>query len=159
MTPLKHGIDCLGNIPFENVVITDLAELTTPAEMRSATLRHLRSGKPFFLYGHSATPEPDYHNTNLFPSLYPTLYPYGVGGFEDKQCFPPISMKAHAQHLLNINDGCFREHPSFIFPVFNILQRCEIMLRMTMRVSHSAFESKANMYTQLQPETIQHVAN
>jgi hypothetical protein len=107
MVPLEHGIDHAGNIPFENVVVTDITESTTPAEMRSATLRHLHSGKPFFLYGHAATPEPDYHSTDLFPSLYHTLYPFGVGGFEDPRRLPAISMKAHAQHLLNIGDGRF----------------------------------------------------
>ena len=123
VVPLDHGLDPLGNIPFENVVISDLAESATSAEMHSAALRHLRTGKPFFLYGHGPSPEPDYHNTNLFPLLYPTLYPFGVGGFEDNRRFPAISMKAHARYLLNIDDGRFREHPSFIFSVFNILQR------------------------------------
>jgi hypothetical protein len=157
--PVEHGIDQSGHIPFENVVITDLAESATPSEMRSAALRHLQSGKPFYLYGHAATPEPDYHNTNLFPSLYPTLYPFGVGGFEDSRRFPAISIKAHARHLLNIADGCFREHPSFLFSVFNVLQRREIGLRTMMRVSRSSFESKANVYANLQPETIQRVTD
>lgn len=105
--PFNHGIDPLGNIPFENVAISDLAESATPAEMHSATLHHLRMGKPFFLYSHGPSPEPDYYNTNLFPLLYPTLYPFGIRGFEDTHCHPAISMKAHARHLLNIKDGWF----------------------------------------------------
>ncbi|KAF8310444.1 hypothetical protein F5887DRAFT_910819 [Amanita rubescens] len=68
-------------IPFENVVITDLDQSATPREMREAALKHLQSGKKFFMYGHAANPETEYRNPNLFPSLYPTLYPYGVGGF------------------------------------------------------------------------------
>jgi len=67
------------------VVITDLDQSATPREMREAAMKHLRSGKAFFMYGHSSSPEWEYHNPNVFPSLYPTLYPYGVSGFEDSR--------------------------------------------------------------------------
>ena len=147
------------DIPFKNVVVTDLDHTATPKQMRDAALRHLQSGKAFFMYGHSATPENEYHNTSLFPSLYPSLFPYGIGGFEDKRRKPVISMKAHVRHLLNIDDGRFREHPSFIFSVFNILQRREVIERTTMRIKRSCFASKAHIYANLQPETIKRVAD
>lgn len=94
-------------IPFENLVISDLDDASTPQELRSAALRHLQSGKGFFMYGHSPTPESEYHNPNLFPSLYPTLYPYGVGGFDDQRRYPKCSMLALARHLLNMADPRF----------------------------------------------------
>jgi hypothetical protein len=78
-------IDNPADIAFPNLVITDLDHSATPSQMRDAALRHLQSGKSFFMYGHSATPEHEYHNMSLFPSLYPTLFPFGVGGFEDKR--------------------------------------------------------------------------
>jgi Helitron helicase-like domain at N-terminus len=146
------------DIEFENVVITDLDHTATPKQMREAALRHLQSGKAFFMYGHSPTPENEFHNTNLFPSLYPSLFPYGSGGFEDKRRVPLISMSAHVSHLLNIDDARFREHPSFIFSVFNILQRREVIERTTMRIRQSSFASKAHIYANLQPETIKRVA-
>ncbi|KAK2462431.1 hypothetical protein APHAL10511_005565 [Amanita phalloides] len=67
-------------------------------------------------------------------------------------------MKAHAHHLLNIKDGRFREHPSFMFSVFNILQRREVLQHTSMRVNLTSFESKAAAYARLRPETIEHVA-
>ncbi|KAF8317808.1 hypothetical protein F5887DRAFT_906295 [Amanita rubescens] len=75
--------DSANEIPFENVIITDLDQSATPQQMRDAALKHLHSGKAFFMHGHAANPEVEYHNPNLFPLLYPTLYPYSVGGFED----------------------------------------------------------------------------
>lgn len=145
-------------IPFENVIIADLEDAATPNDMRAAALRHLKKGKAFLMYGHSATPESEYHNPKLFPSLYPTLFPFGEGGFDDNRRHPHISMNALARHFLNIADGRFREHPSFIFSVFNVLQRREVIQRTSMRVSRSSFESKAEIYARLQPEAIQRVA-
>ena len=147
------------HIAFENVVITDLDQSATPHDMRAAALRHLRSGKPFFLYSHSSSPQSEYRNSDLFPSLYPTLFPYGTGGFEDTRRYPKVSMRAQARHLLNIADDRFRKHPSFIFSVFNVLQRREVGLRTMMRVNRASFESKARVYASLKPETLQSVAD
>ena len=86
------------------------------------------------------------------------LYPYGVGGFEDSRRQPKISMRAHIRYLLNIADGRFRQHPSFIFSAFNILQRREVGERTRMKVSRASFQSKARIYARLQVEAIQRVA-
>ena len=146
-------------IPFENVILTDFDEAATPNDMRAAALRHLQNGKAFLMYGHSPAPEREYHNPKLFPSLYPTLFPYGEGGFDDNRRHPIISMKAQAHHFLNIADNRFRVHPSFIFSVFNVLQRREVVQRTSMRVGLSSFQSKAQVYARLQPESIQRVAD
>ncbi|KAF8649106.1 hypothetical protein AX14_008744, partial [Amanita brunnescens Koide BX004] len=81
----------------------------------STMLKHFAAMASYgtVIHGHDPSPENDYQNTRLFPSLYPTLYPYGVGGFEDDNQHPRISMKAHVRHLMNMADGRFREHPSF----------------------------------------------
>ncbi|KAF8344830.1 hypothetical protein F5887DRAFT_885856, partial [Amanita rubescens] len=55
-------------------------------------------------------------------------------------------------------DGRFREHPSFIFSAFNILQRREVGERMTMKVSRASFQSKARTYARLQVDAIQRVS-
>ena len=147
-----------GDIPFENLVVSDLDNTSTPQDLRAAALRHLMSGKGFFMYGHSAVLESEYHNSTLFPSLYPTLFPYGTGGFDDIRRHPRISMATHARHLLNIADSRFREHPSFIFSVFNILQRREVCRQTTMRVSRDSFATKAHTYANLDPCTVQRVS-
>ena len=156
--PMESGAEPTPEIPFENVIITNLDDAASPAQMRDAALRHLKNGKAFLMHGHDPSPKHDYHNTKLFPSLYPTLYPYRVGGFEDDNRHPRISMKAHARHLMNLADGRFREHPSFLFSVFNILQRREVIRRTSMRVSLASFESKAEIYARLEPDVIQRVA-
>ncbi|KAF8332955.1 hypothetical protein F5887DRAFT_822739, partial [Amanita rubescens] len=90
--------DSNNTIPFQTLVITDLDASPTAAQMRSAAIRHLQQGKPFLQIGHGRTPKPDHHNHNLFPSMYPTLYPYGVGGFEDPSRLIRVGFAAHLQH-------------------------------------------------------------
>ncbi|KAF8351773.1 hypothetical protein F5887DRAFT_870466, partial [Amanita rubescens] len=91
-------IDENENMLFENVFLADLSDSPTSHEMRDVALRHLLSGKPFIQIGHATSPENDFHNHNLFPSLFPTLYPYGVGGFEDPSRTVPVAFKEQLKH-------------------------------------------------------------
>lgn len=69
---------------FESVVIADVDAHTPPAQLRAAAVRHAKTrGRPFVQIAHGSTPVNEFFNVNLFPMLYPTLFPYGCGGFED----------------------------------------------------------------------------
>ncbi|KAF8340222.1 hypothetical protein F5887DRAFT_888761 [Amanita rubescens] len=151
------------SIPLERLVIADLNVAPTTAEMRAAAIRHLQHGKPYLQIGHGRTPETDYHNHTLFPSMYPTLYPYGYGGFEDPSRSISVGFAAQLKHLLSLSDRRFQTHPSFMFTAFNILQRREVLRRTSMQIKRADFEHKARLYARLSPETIhcvsQKVAN
>ena len=155
----KPNCDESDNILFDNVVITDLSGSPSSTEMRDAALRHLLSGKPFVQVGHTGSPEKDFYNPNLFPELFPTLYPYGVGGFEDPRRSRPVAFKQHLKHLLNLSDRRFQVHPSFLFTAFNILQRREVLRRTAMRVKRSDFREKAALYVNIKPDTINRVGS
>ncbi|KAF8317807.1 hypothetical protein F5887DRAFT_928700 [Amanita rubescens] len=60
--------------------------------------------------------------------------------------------------MSDVSYGRFREHPSFIFSAFNILQRREVGEWTTMKVSRASFESKARIYAKLQVGAIQRVS-
>ena len=116
-------------IPFQNVVITDIDGHVPPHELRAAALRHVKQGGGYIQILHDPTPVNEFCNPSLFPMIYPTLFPYGVGGFEDKtHCCIPISMKQHVKHLCSLADRRFQEHYSFMFTAFNILQRRAVLL-------------------------------
>ena len=83
---------------------------------------------------HGPLPVNEFCEPTLFPSLYPTLYPYGIGGFEDKTRQHVVSLKRHASHLLRLGNMRFQRHRSFLFVVFNILQRREVLLRSSLKV-------------------------
>jgi hypothetical protein len=54
--------------------------------------------------------------------MFPTLFPYGISSFEDKERETPLSFEHQAQYYLNLADCAFRYHHSYLFVVLNMLQ-------------------------------------
>lgn len=131
-------------IPFQNVVITDVDVNAPSSELRAAAIRHLKErGGSFLSVPHDEAPVNEFCDPSLFPKLYPTLYPYGIGGFEDGRRQHNISLKRHARHLFSMADRRFQTHTSFMFIVFNILQRREVLLRSMLKVKKASFNAVA----------------
>ena len=143
------------SIAFEKILITDVEGHTTPNELRIAALNHIQKKQGAFLtIPHGRDPESEFANPCLFPKMYPTLFPYGVGGFEDESRRYKISFKAHVKHLLKWHNNQFQQHHSFPFVAFNILQRRSVLLRTHLRMKRSKFAATAQMYEMITPETI-----
>jgi hypothetical protein len=53
---------------------------------------------PDLVLHHSDNAIPEYNNTRLFPGMYPTLYPYRVGGFEDNSCHSTLAFEYQAKY-------------------------------------------------------------
>ncbi|EPT00897.1 hypothetical protein FOMPIDRAFT_47466, partial [Fomitopsis schrenkii] len=49
----------------------------------AAAVKHFTSGEPMLAVGHDSTPASMYGNSDLYLGLFPWLYPYGEGGFEN----------------------------------------------------------------------------
>ncbi|KAF8221097.1 hypothetical protein L208DRAFT_1535382, partial [Tricholoma matsutake] len=95
--PIPHDTE----ITFQKLVISDVDGHVSSNELRAAALRHVQKKKGGYLkLPHDPTPKNEFVNPNLFPKIYPTLFPFGVGGFEDQTCKQPISLKRHVKHLL-----------------------------------------------------------
>jgi hypothetical protein len=73
---------------------------------------------------HSNTPMNEFYNTSLFPAAFPALFSYGCGGHDDSR---HISLASYAKHLMRHRDPKFRQHRSFSFVVFDVLQRREVL--------------------------------
>jgi len=113
---------------FENAVVTDVDGDASSNQLRAAAVRHVKEkGRGHIKIPHDSRPVNEFFNPDL---IYPTLYPYGMGGFEDhrRELEVPASLKRHVKHLFNMSDRRFQEHRSFMFTVFNILQRRAILL-------------------------------
>ena len=76
-----------------------------------------------YLIPHSSKPVNEYFNPKLLVSLYPTLFCYGRGAPEDQSRPVAINLREHIRYLLSYNDRRFEKNHSFIFVVFNLLQR------------------------------------
>ncbi|KAJ3965208.1 hypothetical protein EV361DRAFT_974036 [Lentinula raphanica] len=71
----------------------------------------------------SNDPVVEYNNPDLFPGMFPTLYPLGIGGFENRLQNPHVSLDSHARHLLDQSNRAFCYHHFFPFVVLNVIQR------------------------------------
>ncbi|KAJ6550727.1 hypothetical protein B0H10DRAFT_1726826, partial [Mycena sp. CBHHK59/15] len=67
-----------------------------------------------------------HHNPTVYGMLWPTLFPYGVGMFDDpirlrkELGFKPIMLKSHVRHYLQLADRRFQTHLTFPFAMHNI---------------------------------------
>ncbi|KAJ7054738.1 hypothetical protein C8F01DRAFT_995256, partial [Mycena amicta] len=113
---------------------------------------------PDLVLHHSSQAIPEYDNPQLFPGMFPTLFPYGVGGFEGSR-HKKISMQAHVNYLLDVADRDTRYHRSFIFVAFNILQRRTAHLKTYLLVQQDRFAAVAERIAKLTPELVMSVAN
>ena len=146
------------NIPFQNVVITDIDSHAPANELRAAAVRHIKEkGGAYFQIPHDPAPVNEFFNPRLFPSMYPTLFPYGIGGFEDKHRNVRVSFKRHVKHFFNLNDRRFQEHFSFLFTAFNIIQRRQLLLHTSLKVKRRNFHSIASKFATCSPEAIHRV--
>jgi hypothetical protein len=68
------------------------------------------------------------YETDHLMNAFPTLYPYGIGGFGNGNCTAAVSWERQiASHLLQAH-RLYARHEVFIFVVFNLLQRRKICL-------------------------------
>jgi hypothetical protein len=106
-----------------------------------------------------SAPTNEYNNPTLLLGLYPTLFPYGTGAFEDASRPVKISFKKQIQYLLSYHDRRFEEHHSFIFIAFNMLQRREACLHARLMTSKPFFSKTAEQIVSLNVDDINKVLN
>ncbi|KAI1792868.1 hypothetical protein LXA43DRAFT_972217 [Ganoderma leucocontextum] len=71
-------------VSFSKVVVTDVDGRAPPNELRAAAVRHIKDkGGAYLEVPHGPRPVNEFCNPSLLPQIYPCLFPYGVGGFED----------------------------------------------------------------------------
>ncbi|KAK1234937.1 hypothetical protein PQX77_001853, partial [Marasmius sp. AFHP31] len=151
-------LEKLGIYDPENDVMSGRAIMASA--VRSLLPRNFKSRVPDLFVAESNLPVPEYNNPDLFPGMYPTLFPYGTGGLEDKRRQPSLGFQSHAEYLLDLDDRIFRYHESFIFVATNILQRRGNHLGMArLQARHSKFQRVADVVNSVSGETIKSVAS
>jgi hypothetical protein len=106
-----------------------------------------------------SAPTNEYNNPTLLLGLYPTIFPYGMGAFEDTSRPVKISFKKQIQYLLSYHDRRFEEHHSFIFIAFNMLQRRETCPPARLMTSKPFFSKTAEQIVSLNTDDIKQVLN
>lgn len=158
------GVDAYSNSEeaavstFSGVIVSDVNEAYSLKERKQAAMQHLKDPrKSHIAMPHDPVPVSEFDNPDLFPCMYPTLYPYGRGGFELATRTGRPSMDRHVRHLLNMTDKRFQEHFSFIFVAFNILQRRKALLHSKFKVESAHFKRVVNDINSVDADTIRSV--
>jgi hypothetical protein len=107
---------------------------------------------------HGASAINEYNNPDLFPGMFPTLFPFGIGGFDDKTRLTSLSFQQQAQYYFNISDRSFRYHYSYMFIALNIWQLRICHLHTSITVKASKFNLIARRLIQISPETLNGLA-
>ncbi|KAE8232846.1 hypothetical protein CF326_g2112 [Tilletia indica] len=109
---------------LEHHGMLDINGVSIPAHERTAAALASATGseRPDLVIRHGSSFVEDYNNPDLFPGMFPTLFPWGTGGFESVRR-AGLSFDRQAKYLLDIAEPAFRRHWSFIFIVANIKQR------------------------------------
>ncbi|CAM4822210.1 unnamed protein product [Rotaria magnacalcarata] len=94
-------------------------------------------------------PTNEYSNPNLLLGIFSTLFPYGCGAIEDCSRPVKIDFREHVRYLLSFGDHRFEEHYSFIFVVFNILQRRTACFHAHLMTSRPYFQQSAHLLESL----------
>ncbi|KAJ6517151.1 hypothetical protein DFH09DRAFT_940469, partial [Mycena vulgaris] len=91
---------------FQSVGVADMSGNTPAHILRAEALKHLKKpGSNYVEIPHNSQAVNEFKNQHLlFPMIYPTLFPYGLGGIEDPCRRSPISFKWHIKHFFKSAD-------------------------------------------------------
>ncbi|KAJ3484804.1 hypothetical protein NLI96_g5383 [Meripilus lineatus] len=112
-----------GTCPFTVQGLTsDMLSETDTNTTIAELLLHLKEGRDVLAIGRSSRPQSIYHNPELFPGMFPWLFPYGLGGMENKNIKKRLDRKPHLTRLLQYGDHRFERDYYFPFLVLNHTQ-------------------------------------
>ncbi|PPQ75766.1 hypothetical protein CVT24_002642 [Panaeolus cyanescens] len=131
----------------------------TASALRNLAGVNPESSLPDLIFHHASPAIREYNNPDLIPGMFPTLFPLGIGGFDDATRPVPLSFDQQAQYYFDISDRSFRYHYSFLFVVFNIWQRRQSHLHTAFTVKSANFESVAKRLTSISSQTLLQVAD
>lgn len=105
-----------GSCPFAVHGLTEHSfEAMTMTKLKTVALNYLNRGGKMLAVGHSEQKESIYDNPHLYPSMFPWLFPYGMGGIGMGR----LSVDHHVRHLLLYHDKRFQIDSEFPLIAFN----------------------------------------
>lgn len=125
----------LGVVDIDGVEVTD-SELMAHALSNCSQMIHdedymVRRGSAFVNEYARINPETGLRteggssDTNHLLGAFPTLFPFGQGGFEIERQVN-VSYEAHVRWALQYDDRRFRKDPHFPFQVFGVCQKRQV---------------------------------
>ena len=112
---LDDGVD-QGDCPFVvHGLIGEELDTKSVTALKGIALRHWNNRGAALAISHDDSPQSIYNNPNLYPQIFPWLFPYGLGGIGAAK----LSEKLHKRHLLMYHDKRFQRDVCFPFVAFS----------------------------------------
>lgn len=130
-----------------NGIFSGVIDVNASAVSSTDISNHLlqqMGGEKIYLIPHSSKPVNEYFNPKLLLGLYPTLFCYGRGAPEDQSRLVHINFQEHIRYLLSFSDRRFEKNHSFIFVVFNLLQRRQACFQAQLIATRPYFQTSAS---------------
>lgn len=144
-----------GSCPFVVHSITgeQMLPKTVPA-LKGIALRHWNNEEAALAVGHSVEMQSIYNNPNLYPLIFPWLFPYGYGGIGTTK----LSEKSHKKFLLMYHDKQFQKDIAFSFVAFSHEQIKGTTTGSFLVVETSKFTDVADQLLSLNQDTLANIA-
>jgi len=159
--PAVIPLDCLGVVDIEGANISH-SELLAHALFNSTQENQLpedftiRRGSVFVNEYARVDPSSGIRydggpsNPNHLLGSFPTLFPYGTGGFEVERPLN-VSYESHARWALMYHDRRFRKDPQFPFQIFGVCQKRQVCRSAVLQMKRSTYARHREMITNLTP--------
>ena len=166
--PSEHPAEMLkdSNKPDDSFVFLEKVGVSDPEGDRltgrafiGAGIRNLVSSMadstlPDLILHRGSTAIREYKNPALMPGMFPTLWPFGIGGFDDSDRQTPLSFPVQANYYFDIPDHRFRYHHAYSFVALNIIQRRAAHLHTHFTVKKNNFPTIAENLVKVTPKTL-----
>jgi hypothetical protein len=146
--------------PEANVLSTDTLLGASVKRFREGANKHFQSGRNVLAVGHNDQPELLYNNVDLYPGMFPHLFPYGLGGFSNSYMghalagSRAISRFEHARYLLMHHTRRFQEDEYFMFIAFNQTQMRDAITGGWLLTKRSNFRCVAELVSSVEDSVL-----
>ena len=105
----------------------------------------------------------EYNNPKLLPGMFPTLWPFSVGGFEEHSQKTNVSFSAQENYYFDPPDHSICHHNAITFVTSNIIQQQASHLQthftVQKKISQSTAEKLVSVTSDTLYSTVHHLEN
>lgn len=94
-----------------------------------------------------------WQDRNYFTGAFPTLFPVGDGGHEERRQIQ-VSMKGWGQFLLNHHSRRFARHGTFLYLLYDVLRICDACLGNSLYAKRRNWDDVKAVILRLTPERL-----
>ncbi len=123
-------------------------------EITARAVEYFKSGGKVLGIGQAEQPESIYHNPQLYPKMFPWLFPYGLGGLKNIYGAKPVTEERRKQQLLMYHDKCFQLEPLFPLVALNHEQMKKSTTSGYILADKSKFKDIADHLLNINAETL-----